>query len=75
MMPPGLAVSEISSSRWHSGQATVFISQSQKPFQLSPIKTHYNFPVHNDHRSSPATYFLYQFIHRFWILDDVAIRK
>jgi len=59
IMSPGLAVSGISNSRWHSGQTTVFISQSQESFQPSPVKTYYDFPVHNDHRSSPSPYLLY----------------
>lgn len=75
MMSPGLAVSGISNSRWHSGQTTVFISQSQEPFQPSPIKTHYNFLIHYNDRRSPAANLLDQLLHGRRILDNIAIRK
>ena len=73
MMSPDFAVSAISNSLWHSGQTITFISQSQEPLQPSPIKTHYDFAIHYDHRSSPPTDLLDKILHRRRILCDVAI--
>ena len=75
MTSPGLAVPGISNSRWHSGQTTVFISQSQEPFQSTPVKPNNHFPIHHNDRRSSASDLLDQLLHGHRVLDNVAIRK
>ena len=75
MMSPDFAVSAISNSLWHSGQTTVFISQSQEPFQPTPVKPNNHFPIHHNDRRSPATDLLDQLLHGRRVLDNVVIRK